>query len=259
MTSLPSVSASTTLHRTDSAAAAAVTTDDVEFAVWTTSSVDDSTSSSVSGRMTASPAGGDLSWTPWTATATASDATMALWSSTVAEEELSGRTSDADDAAYQRLKNLSVIVAVYAVVLVAMIVLACRRRQTGVHYGRVVDWTDLEVCGGGYGDNDEVGNSAAAFERYWDTRRDVAERQRLLDSLRVDNISSVAAGHLIDRLPEHVVWSTWTAPRDVVTSPSTRLNQRNIGTSRRLVQDEPPPRIFRSNATSLFRKLSHNT
>lgn len=204
MTSLPSVSASTMLHRTDSEAAAAVTTDDVEFAVWTTSSVD-AASSSVSRRMTASPVGGDTSWSPWTATATASDATTAASLSTAADEESSGGASDADDAAYQRLKNLSVIVAVYAVVLVAMIVLACRRRQTGVHYGRVVDWTDLEVCGGGYGDDDEVGDSAAAFQRYWDTRRDVAERQRLLNSLRVDNISSVAAGHLIDRLPEQVV------------------------------------------------------
>jgi len=50
-------------------------------------------------------------------------------------DESAGRASDVDDVAYQRLKNLLVIVAVYAVVLVAMIVLACRRRQTGVDYG----------------------------------------------------------------------------------------------------------------------------
>lgn len=41
--------------------------------------------------------------------------------------------------------------------------------------------------------------------RYWDTRRDLAERQRLLDSMRVDNISSVTHGHLIDRLPQQAV------------------------------------------------------
>jgi len=81
-----------------------------------------------------------------------------------------------------------------------MIVIACRRRRAGYGYG----WMDCEVCCGGNDDDDDVDDSAA-FKRYWDTRRDLAERQRLLDSMRVDNISSVAAGHLIDQLPEDVV------------------------------------------------------
>jgi len=92
------------------------------------------------------------------------------------------------------------IVVVYAVVLVAMMVLACRRRQDS--YRPMVDWTDLELCGS-HGDDDDADD--ARYQRYWDTRRQVAERQRLLDSLRVNNISSVADGHMIDRLPEHVV------------------------------------------------------
>ena len=98
-----------------------------------------------------------------------------------------------------------VLVAVYSVVLVAMIVFACRRRRTGFDYRRTNDWTDLEVCSGGNDDDADDVDDSAAFQRYWDTRRNLAERQRLLDSLRVDNISAVAAGHLIDRLPEHVV------------------------------------------------------
>jgi len=115
-------------------------------------------------------------------------------------------SDDEVDAAYQRLTNLTVIVAVYSVVLVSMIVFACRRRRAGgFDYRRAGDWTDLEVCGGGHDDDDDDVDDSAAFKRYWDTRRDLAERQRLLDSLRVDNISSVAAGHLIDRLPEDVV------------------------------------------------------
>ena len=74
-----------------------------------------------------------------------------------------------------------------------------------VDYGPLVDWTDLEVCGSGDVGGGDSDAEEALFRRYCEARRDVAERQRLLDALRVDNISSVAAGHLIDRLPEHVV------------------------------------------------------
>lgn len=124
-----------------------------------------------------------------------------MTSSSLSTAELADDSShSSDDAAYRRLANLGVVVGVYAVVLVAMIVLACRQRRSAVDYGPLVDWTDLEVCGSRDDDDD-----SAAFQRYLDTRRVVAERQRLLDSFRVDNISSVAAGHLIDRLPEHVV------------------------------------------------------
>lgn len=152
----------------------------------------------------------DLSWATWTPTVvTESDITTELSlptpsnTSKEAAVNLSVNSSNAVDAAYQRLTNLAVIIAVYSVVLVAMFVLACRRRQPGIDYQRTDDLIDLEVCGGG--DDDDDVDDSAAFQRYWDTRRDLAERQRLLDSLRVENISSVTHGHLIDRLPQQAV------------------------------------------------------
>ena len=196
------------LHTNDTtAAAAAATTAAVtsEAADWTTPVVN-ITSSSVTSDLPTSSAS-EWPWSPWTATAvTEFNVTVEFTSPTSTNrsgEDPADLSDSSVDVAYQRLKNLGVIVAVYAVVLVAMIVLACRRRRFGVDYRPADDWTDLDVCGGG-NDDDDVDDSAA-FQRYWDTRRDLAERQRLLDSLRVDNISSVAAGHLIDHLPEHVV------------------------------------------------------
>jgi len=209
MTSFPGFSASTTmLHTNDTATTAATTTAAAvtsEVDDWSTSVVN-VTSSSMTGRLSSSSAS-EWPWSSWTATAVAElNVTTELSSSTSTNslgEVAADSSSSSVDVAYQRLKNLGIIVGVYAVVLVAMIMIACRRRRFGVDYRPADDWTDLDVCSGG-NDDDDVDDSAA-FQRYWDTRRNLAERQRLLDSLRVDNISSVAAGHLIDRLPEHVV------------------------------------------------------
>jgi len=202
MTSFPDFSASTTLH-TSHTAAEAVTS---EVSDWTTVTQ----SSSTVGDLTASPTS-KWSWSSTTAAVMDErDVTTSLSSLTSTDSsdddvaDLPASSTDVVDVAYQRLMNLGVIVAVYAVVLVIMMALACRRRRAGVDYRRAEDWTDLDVCSGGNDDDDDVDDSAA-FQRYWNTRRDLAERQRLLDSLRVDNISSVAAGHLIDRLPEQAV------------------------------------------------------
>lgn len=196
------------LHTSDTATTAATTTAAAvtsEVADWTVPVVN-ATSSSMTGGLSSSSAS-EWPWSSWTATAvTEFNVTTELSSSTSTNslgEVAADLSSSSVDVAYQRLKNLGIIVGVYAVVLVAMIVLACRRRRFGVDYRPAGDWTDLDVCIGGNDDDDA--DDSAAFQRYWDTRRNLAERQRLLDSLRVDNISSVAAGHLIDRLPEHVV------------------------------------------------------
>jgi len=189
MTSFPGFSTSMTLHPTESAAAAAVTSDNVDLVDWTTTSSVDVASSSVAGRMTTGPGGELSSWSAWTAAeVTASDAPSSSTSADKSVEAGEPGVRSTDDVAYQRLKNLSVIVVVYALVLVAMIVLACRRRHGSGDYGPMVDWTDLEACGGGGGGEDED-DSSSMFRRYWETRRDVAERQRLLDALRVDSIS----------------------------------------------------------------------
>ena len=217
MTSFPGFSASTTLHSTDDRAPT-VTSEVAETTDWTTHGINVSSS-----LMTSPSSGWSVSlWTtsekPETDIMTASSSPTFSNSSAVTAED----SDDEVDAAYQRLTNLTVIVAVYSVVLVSMIVFACRRRRAGgFDYRRAGDWTDLEVCGGGHDDDDDDVDDSAAFKRYWDTRRDLAERQRLLDSLRVDNISSVAAGHLIDRLPEDVVWLAWTVARDVVVTKTS--------------------------------------
>jgi len=208
MTSFPGFSASVTLYANDTSPPAAVTSEIANISDWTTPVVSAMTSSMTVDLTASSDSEGP--WSTKTATAVSdSDITTvsALPPSTNSigqnTTDLSSSSSNAVDVAYHRLVNLGVIVAVYSVVLVAMIVLACRRRRTGVHYRRPDDWSNLEVCIGDV-DDDEAEDSAA-LRRYWDTRRHLAERQRLLDSIRVQNISSVAAGHLIDRLPEHVV------------------------------------------------------
>ena len=128
-----------------------------------------------------------------------------IFSTAVTSSDLSlADSGDEVDVAYERLTNLAVIVAVYSLVVVSVVVIVCRRRCAGYDYV----WIDREVCCGAsvcHDDDDDDAYDFAAFKRYWDTRRDLDERQRLLDSLRVDNISAVAAGHLIDRLPEDVV------------------------------------------------------
>ena len=212
MTSVSGSWPSTTLRTNDtepSAPSAAVTS---EVAYSTASNNTPGVSvipSSITAGLTTPPYS-DWSWTTSTVvksdvngqTMVKSDVTASLLSpsSTGGSEEtavgLSASSSDQVDVAYQRLTNLAVIVAVYSLVVVTMIVFACRRRRTSVDYWPARDCTDRR-------DSDD--DDSTVFRRYWDTRRHLAERQRLLDSLRVDNISSVAAGHLIDRLPEHVV------------------------------------------------------
>jgi len=201
MTSFPpDLSAATTRHATEAASSAAdAVAATTELADWRTSVADDVTTSAVTEGGTTSSGSTEWTWMTWMTTPSMPITTDRAGESA---EVSSGGSSD-DAAAYRRLTNLAIIVAVYSAVLVAMFVLACRRRRTGLDYRPLADWTDLEVCGGG---DDEIDDSSAtSFQRYWSARREVAERQRLLDSWRVDNISSVAAGHLIDRLPEHVV------------------------------------------------------
>jgi len=202
MTTFPGFSASTMLNGTDTAATVAAVTSEVgDMTDWTTQVVN----------VTSSLMTGGNEW-PWsTSSRTAAETvefdvtTASVFPTLTNRSEVDEADSgDTVDVAYQRLTNLAVIVAVYSVVLISMIVLACRRRLTGFEYRPADGWTDLELCSGDNDDDDGVDDSAA-FKRYWDTRRDLAERQRLLDALRVDNISSVATGHLIDRLPEEVV------------------------------------------------------
>lgn len=190
------------LNGTDTAATVAAVTSEVgDMTDWTTQVVN----------VTSSLMTGGNEW-PWsTSSRTAAETvefdvtTASVFPTLTNRSEVDEADSgDTVDVAYQRLTNLAVIVAVYSVVLISMIVLACRRRLTGFEYRPADGWTDLELCSGDNDDDDGVDDSAA-FKRYWDTRRDLAERQRLLDALRVDNISSVATGHLIDRLPEEVV------------------------------------------------------
>ena len=194
------------LHTTDTTTAVEVTSDVGDMTDWTTQVVNVTSSLITSGLATSSGSG----W-PGSSMTTATEKTEFDVTTTSLSVTLTNRSVDDEvdsshtvDVAYQRLTNLAVVIAVYSVVLVSMIVLVCRRRRSSFDYRRAGDWTDLDVCRGGNDDDDGVDDSAA-FNRYWDTRRDLAERQRLLNSLRVDNISSVAAGHLIDRLPEDVV------------------------------------------------------
>jgi len=206
MTLIPSFSSSTMLRTTDTTTAVEVTSDVGDMADWTTQVVN-VTSSVIASAVTTSSGS---QW-PWSSTTAATemtefDVTTRSFSPTLTNSSVEDEVDSSHqvDVAYQRLTNLAVVIAVYSAVLVSMIVLVCRRRRFGFDYQRAGDWTDLDVCSGGNNDDDGVDDSAA-FKRYWDTRRDLAERQRLLNSLRVDNISSVAAGHLIDRLPEDVV------------------------------------------------------
>jgi len=172
MTSFPDLSASMTLYSTDTAAATTTVTS--EAVDWTTHIVNITLLSSTDDQSASTTPESDLSSTTWTpALVTEFDITTELslaTSSNTSKEDaanLSISSNNAVDAAYQRLTNLAVIVAVYSVVLVAMFVLACRRRQPGIDYQRTDDLIDLEVCGG---DDDDDVDDSAAFQRYWDTR-----------------------------------------------------------------------------------------
>ena len=98
---------------------------------------------------------------------------------------------------FKELVYLVVIVVVYASVLVAFFILRYRRRCTGGGSDDDGDWVgDLTA-------DDDGGRNY--FHSYWHNRNEMTERQRLLDAINVQNISSVKDGHLVDRLPEQVV------------------------------------------------------